>query len=570
MYARRCAVLLSAVCCLATTDAQAVVLWTEGAENGLANIATNVAVYPLVQSEAVSQGANAFHLANPSFADNWFRITQPITVQADSKLFFQSRLGVATSQQVARVQASTDGGGSWPISLFNQAGSGGSGEGGFNLKQVNLGAYAAQTLQLRFYYDFTSGSAFIQTTTDVGWIVDDIQIADQFQKSLYSIGNPSNDAQLYLEYINRARANALAEANRLANETDPQILSAYSSSSINGAAIISSFTNSVNSGQIDNVAQPLSFNAKLIQAATLHTQDLFNNEFQGHDSSGNPPAPFLPGYTLGDRLDAVGYSGSAGENVFSYAKSVRHGHAGFDVDWDFVGFQSPPGHRISIHNDDFKEIGVGVVNGTNDSVGPQLVTQDFGDPGNVTFVTGVVYQDLNANSFYDVGEGRSGVRVDVDGSAFYAMSSTSGGYSVPVSGNGLKNISFTGGGFATFNTTSTIVGGNNVKVDYLVTPAVSFAADFNDDTKVDGADFTQWKGDFGETVGGGSDADGDGDSDGRDFLLWQRQYGSGVSGLAPVPEPAPVTLAALAIAAATLAPVRRRGRFAMPTVHPAE
>ena len=43
------------------------------------------------------------------------------------------------------------------------------------------------------------------------------------------------------------------------------------------------------------------------------------------------------------------------------------------------------------------------------------MTQDFGNPGAATFITGVVYQDLNGNSFYDIGEGRSNVRVDESG-----------------------------------------------------------------------------------------------------------------------------------------------------------
>src|SRR5262249_23467325 len=148
----------------------------------------------------------------------------------------------------------------------------------------------------------------------------------------------------------------------------------------------------VSSGAIAQNAQPLAFNSKLIQASELHTQDMFDNQFQGHNSSNNPPAPFQPGYTLGQRLSAVGYSGAAGEHVFSTSKSVRYGHAGFDVDWgdlnnsgaqyynpafDNQHMQNPAGHRINLHNPSYKEIGVGVINGTNGSVGPQVVTEDF-------------------------------------------------------------------------------------------------------------------------------------------------------------------------------------------------
>jgi uncharacterized protein YkwD len=540
---------------LNSTSARAAVLYTNNAESGSAGISTNVAGYSLIQSQIASQGTSAFHLANPAFTDNWFRITQPITIQADTKLFFQSRLGWATNRQFARVQASTDGGSTWPVSLYDQAGTDGSGEGGFTLKEVNLASYSGQALQFRFYYDFlTPGSAFTQTEAGVGWYVDDIQIADALQKSLYSIGNPSNEEQLYLEYINRARADAILEANRLKNETAPGVQSAYSFFDINPQNIVNQFTASVANGYLDQFAQPLSFNAALLQAAELHSQDMLNNAFQGHSSSGSPPSPLVPFGGPGERLDAVGYDGGWAENVYSYSDSVAEGHAGFDVDWGDVdnpgdpnynpafagqGMQNPAGHRGNIHNNDYKEIGVGLVLGSNGGVGPQLVTQDFGDPGEVAFVTGVVYEDLNGNDFYDVGEGRSGVRVDVEGSAYYALSAASGGYSVPASGNGVLDVMFSGGGFANFMTTATITGGLNVKVDYLASAAVSYAADFDNDGEVDAADLAQWRGDFG--LNGDSDADDDDDSDGADFLVWQRQLGLGASA-ATVPEPAGASL----------------------------
>jgi len=212
---------------------------------------------------------------------------------------------------------------------------------------------------------------------------------------------------------------------------------------VTGANIINQFNTYVQNGCIANTAQPLAFNEDLLLVAELHTQDMFNNQFQGHFSSSNPPAPLQPGDSLGTRLNRVGYSfTAAGENVFAYARSVEQGNAGFNADWgnssssgspwyfaEFSGqgMQNPAGHRRSIHNPTYKEIGVGVINGTNGSVGPQLVTQDFGSSGASTFVTGVVYEDLNGNSFYDLGEGRGGVRIDVAGSAYYAVSTTSGG-----------------------------------------------------------------------------------------------------------------------------------------------
>ena len=46
--------------------------------------------------------------------------------------------------------------------------------------------------------------------------------------TFYDFGNPTAEEQLYLELINRARANPPAEGARLAATTDPDVLSAYS------------------------------------------------------------------------------------------------------------------------------------------------------------------------------------------------------------------------------------------------------------------------------------------------------------------------------------------------------
>ena len=74
-----------------------------------------------------------------------------------------------------------------------------------------------------------------------------------------------------------------------------------------------------------------------------------------------------------------------------------------------------------------------------------------------------------------------------------------------------------------------------------------FAADFNGDGKVDGADLTTW-----ET------AYGTGELDGSDLLVWQQQFGSGVGSTvsaAGVPEPA---AGLLVVCAAACGAFRRR------------
>jgi uncharacterized protein YkwD len=551
------------------SELRADTLWTEDAESGSGFVIDNThASYSLIQSDVVGQGDFAFHLANPLFQDNSFVIDQTLTIESDTKLFFLSRLGYATTSQFARVQVSTNGGASWPTNIYSQtgAGTGTSGEGSFSLKEVDLSSFAGQNVRFRFFYEFTSGSAFTQVDPGVGWYTDNIQIGSEYEKIQYSIGDPTAYEQQSLEYLNLARADALVEANRLRDEPDSEIQDAYDFFEIEGQDIVDQFTWLVNNGHMDQVAQPLSFQPQLLQAAQLHTQDMFQNIFQGHTSSSNPPAPFQAGDDLGDRLDAVGYNfQSAAENVYSTSESIPYGHAGFDVDWgtstspghpaynaafNDQGMQNPAGHRLNIHNGDFKEIGIGVINDTNGTVGPQLITQDFGYSGAVSYITGVVFEDLNENDFYDIGEGRSGVRVDVDGSGYYAVSSTSGGYSIPVTEDGMYEVTFSGGGFGSFATMAEIIDGLNVKVDYLA--LAGLLGDYNGDGTIDAADYTVWRDAF-ETGGTLLNDPTGGIASEDDYNYWRANFGmmlgSGSGGsqaaLASVPEPSTLVLAGL-------------------------
>jgi hypothetical protein len=278
---------------------------------------------------------------------------------------------------------------------------------------------------------------------------------------LYSIGNPTNEEQFYLELINRARANPPAEGLRLATTTDPNVLGAYVSFGVNLVLMQAQFA-------LIPSAPPLSMNATLTTAARAHSQNMLQNNYQGHNGPDGSLTTRLQGYIAG----ANGYS--LGENVYAYSKSVWYGHAGFEVDWGGSaatgGMQSPPGHRVNIHSTGFREVGIGVVLGSNGGVGPQLVTQDFGSlGGQLPFVTGVVYRDLNSNGFYDPGEGVGGVTITVSNADSDAVTASSGGYSVPVPGSGNYTVTFSGGSAPANQKNVSVVNAQNVKADYVVT-----------------------------------------------------------------------------------------------------
>lgn len=276
--------------------------------------------------------------------------------------------------------------------------------------------------------------------------------------TLYSIGQPTDDEQLYLELINRARANPPQEGTWLFQLTDPNVLSAIDSFDVNLTLMVNEFNGIAPS-------QPLAFSAPMIAAARLHSALMFTNQVQEHQiTSINEPG-------LLARLQNEGYNAvTVSENIFSYSDNTLYGHAGFQIDWgnDADGMQTGRGHRVNIHRADFREIGVGVYDGVNGDVGPQLVTQDFGRTADdKPFLTGVVYHDLNSNQFYDLGEGLGGVTVGVTGANFFALTASSGGYTIPLPGNGNYTVSFTAANGGNFTTNVTVSGNLNTKVDWL-------------------------------------------------------------------------------------------------------
>lgn len=270
----------------------------------------------------------------------------------------------------------------------------------------------------------------------------------------YSIGEPTDEEQLYVEYINRARANPTEEGVRLVTTTDPEVQGAMDYFKVDRELVKQQFA-------AIPPAPPVSIHSFLTASARRHSEDMYQNEFQGHDGT--------DGSDAGRRMTEAGYVWRAlGENVFSYAESVWYGHAGLNIDWGLGpgGLQNPPGHRNTIHNPLFREVGVGVRIGSKGSVGPQLVTQDFGTRQNLgPFITGVAFYDLNTNGFYDLGEGIGGVTVRIADAPGYAVTSRSGGFSVPVPANGQWSVFFETGGVSSERNV-TVAKDENAKTDY--------------------------------------------------------------------------------------------------------
>lgn len=156
---------------------QSTVFGAEGDLQGL--LASTTGTYSARTTTAAKSGGASYHLAHPTAQLQTLLLPGVFHVPsgAAASLSFQSRLGYATVDQVARAQISTDEGISWG-DLWSQAGSGSAGESSFVSRSVSLSAYAGRTVRIRFAYTHPgSGSYYYQTTDNVGWLVDDVSVS---------------------------------------------------------------------------------------------------------------------------------------------------------------------------------------------------------------------------------------------------------------------------------------------------------------------------------------------------------------------------------------------------------
>ncbi len=294
----------------------------------------------------------------------------------------------------------------------------------------------------------------------------------------YVHGDPTDDEQLFLELMNRARLDPQAEADRILDDYDNKQVQQAVDFFLDQRPGVE-FTRRENHDYFDALAPsgPLAFHPQLIAAARKHSQVMLAADLQTHQATGEK--------ALRQRVEDEGYDGLAlGESVYAFAKSMVHAHAGFAIDWGqpLDGGSGRPlhGHRDALMNDTFREIGIGVIDDaeTGNQVGPQLATLDFAQPSDdsVRLVTGVVFDDRDGDGFYDVGEGVAGVRIESDASAFFALSSASGGYAFPVPKNaGAITVTATGaegtaGEFIGTQELRVTVGTRNVKADFSAPP----------------------------------------------------------------------------------------------------
>ena len=209
--------------------------------------------------------------------------------------------------------------------------------------------------------------------------------------------------QYLLELMNRARLDPGAEAKRYGIDLNAGLAT----------------------GQISLAAkQALAPNAMLETAATGHSQwmlaaDVFSHTGAGGSSPGGRAK--AAGYAWQGIAENIGFSGTTGTINLKAA-----------IDTVNKGLFLSAGHRVNLLNNSYRETGLAAEQGQFRQNGVNynavVVTEMFGRSGSSVFLTGVAYTDTNADAFYSMGEGSSGVSFKIGTTT--ALTTTAGGYAL--------------------------------------------------------------------------------------------------------------------------------------------
>ena len=212
--------------------------------------------------------------------------------------------------------------------------------------------------------------------------------------------------QYLLELMNRARLDPLAEAARL------------------GIALNDGLATGTISGRAKQV---LAGNDLLNGAATAHSAWMLENNIFSHTGEdGSQPD---------DRMSAAGFPATTfGENIALVGSTAPMTIEG-SIEALYENLFLSAEHRIETMREAFREVGLGAELGsfTQDATTFNAValTENFGVLGTQRFLTGVAYQDGDADNFYSIGEGIAGVKFLAQGGQ--ADTASAGGYAIGLS-----------------------------------------------------------------------------------------------------------------------------------------
>ena len=275
--------------------------------------------------------------------------------------------------------------------------------------------------------------------------------------------------QLYLELMNRARADPAGEAARTGG---PSL-----NAGLSGDRRITA-----------TPKEPLVASPALTVAADTHAVDMIDRDYFSHNAG--PDGPL--GASNRNRQLAAGFEASWwGENI---AQRGTSDDGGLDLEFEVIdthaGLYASATHRPNLMGENFDSVGVGYAQGpiTGRNQDDQTVTVPFGlrvvhtfggsERGvEGEFITGVVYSDARSgadnDSFYSIGEGRGGGQVSAydvaTGEEFRSPVGAAGGYAVNVP-SGEYDVVLRRGSRVWVDY-GVAVSDRNVKVDFELTTA---------------------------------------------------------------------------------------------------
>ena len=229
----------------------------------------------------------------------------------------------------------------------------------------------------------------------------------------YSYGDPSEEAQFFLELINQARANP----ERL-NTTEAD----------------------------DTALPPLTFNSQLSQAAS-------------DDSS----------LTYIQRVENTGYeyqSLAESTSTYTFSFSARPPFPAPPSASETISSLYYFLDDENILSSNFKEIGIGfgyrLAGLGSESTSTVIFASSSNDPRG--FILGVVYSDKDTDGFYSIGEGIADVQITVIETGEQTLTASGGGYALPLNA-GEYNLKFSHPKFQITQTVS--LADDNVKIDII-------------------------------------------------------------------------------------------------------
>jgi uncharacterized protein YkwD len=225
-----------------------------------------------------------------------------------------------------------------------------------------------------------------------------------------TMSQPTAKEQELLELMNRMRLHPEAELQILLQSTDSDVQYALEYYSVNLETLKKQWAN------LTPVA-PLAWSSQLQDAATAHNLLTIDQKQQAH---------ILPGEgSWSDRIAKAGYQATfSGENLYAAARSTIFAHTGLAIDWgqganSVDGIQNPAYHRENMMSSQIREVGISAIEANNIApLGPLVITEDFAtrnDLSGKAWLLGVAFDDLNADGWYEAGEGLSDVSVKITG-----------------------------------------------------------------------------------------------------------------------------------------------------------